>query len=88
MARDGNETLFRVLVDDIYETAESYDRDKSEMTPEVIEKVCLKLEAMDFTDMSQTIDQFIGEAIDEVKAGKPNAPEFMKANRREGGDEE
>ena len=51
-------------------TAESYDRDESELTPEVIEKVIHKIEAMDFSDMAQTIDMFIDDAIREVNESK------------------
>jgi hypothetical protein len=71
MARDRNETIYRITVEDIFSTAESYGRDESELTPEVVEKVIHKIEAMDFSDMAQTIDMFTDDAIDEVKAVQP-----------------
>ena len=64
--RDRNETIYRVLVEDIYLTCENGDRDESELTPEVVEKVIHKIEAMDFSDMAQTIEMFIKDAIDEI----------------------
>ena len=70
MPRDRNETIYRLTVEDIFLTAESYDRDESELTPEVIEKVIHKIEAMDFSDMAQTIDMFIDDAIREVNESK------------------
>lgn len=70
MPRDRNETIYRLTVEDIFLTAESYDKDESELTPEVVEKVIHKIEAMDFTDMSQTIDMFIDDAIREVNESK------------------
>ena len=70
MSRDRNETIYRLTVEDIFLTAESYDRDESELTPEVIEKVIHKIEAMDFSDMSQTIDMFTDDAIREVNESK------------------
>jgi len=68
MARDRNETIYRITVEDIYLAVENGDRDESELTPEVVEKVIHKIEAMDFSDMSQKIDMFIEDAIDEVDA--------------------
>jgi hypothetical protein len=70
MARDRNETIYRITVEDIFLTAESYGRDESELTPEVVEKVIHKIEAMDFSDMAQTIDMFTDDAINEVKAAQ------------------
>jgi hypothetical protein len=70
MARDRNETIYRITVEDIFLTAESYGRDEGELTPEVVEKVVHKIEAMDFSDMAQTIDMFTDAAIDEVKASQ------------------
>ena len=70
MPRDRNETIYRLTVEDIFLTAESYDRDESELTPAVIEKVIHKIEAMDFSDMAQTIDMFIDDAIREVNESK------------------
>jgi hypothetical protein len=70
MARDRNETIYRITVEDIFSTAESYGRDESELTPEVVEKVIHKIEAMDFSDMAQTIDMFTDAAMDEVKAAQ------------------
>jgi hypothetical protein len=67
MPRDRNETIYRLMVEDIFLTAESYGRDESELTPEVIERVIHKIEAMDFSDMAQTIDMFIDDAIQEVR---------------------
>ena len=67
MGRDRNETIYRVLVEDIYLACENGDRDESELTEEVVEKVIRKIEAMDFSDMAQTIEMFIDEAIDECK---------------------
>ena len=68
MARDRDETIYRITVEDIFSTAESYGRDEGELTPEVVERVIHKIETMDFSDMSQTIDMFTDDAIDEVKA--------------------
>lgn len=70
MARDMNETVYRITVEDIFLTAESYSRDESELTPEVVEKVIHKIEAMDFGDMATTIDLFIDDAIREVEEAK------------------
>ena len=70
MARDRNETIYRLTVEDIFLTAENYDRNESDLTPEVVEKVIHKIEAMDFGDMSQTISMFIDDAILEVNATK------------------
>ena len=63
MARDRNETIYRILVEDIYSTAESFDRDLAELTDDVVERVIRKIEAMDFSDMAETIDMFIDQAI-------------------------
>jgi len=70
MARDRNETIYRLTVEDIFLTAESYSRDESELTPEVVEKVIHKIEAMDFGDMSEAIDMMTDEAIREVEEAK------------------
>lgn len=70
MARDMNETIYRITVEDIFLTAESYDRDVSELTPEVVERVIHKIEAMDFGDMAQSIDMFTDDAIEEEKEAK------------------
>jgi len=67
MPRDRNETIYRLTVEDIFLTAESYGRDESELTPEVVERVIHKIKAMDFSDMAQTIDMFIDDAIQEVR---------------------
>jgi hypothetical protein len=67
MPRDRNETIYRLTVEDIFLTAESYGRDESELTTEVVERVIHKIEAMDFSDMAQTIDMFIDDAIQEVR---------------------
>lgn len=66
MARDRNETIYRIKVEDIFLTAESYGRDESELTDEVVEKVIHKIEAMDFGDLSQMIDQWTDDAIFEI----------------------
>ena len=68
--RDRNETIYRLTVEDIFLTAESYGRDENDLTPEVIEKVIHKIEAMDFSDMSQAIDMLTDDAIREVKESK------------------
>ena len=68
MARDRNETVYRILVDDIYSTAESYDRDVADLTDDVVERVIRKIEAMSFEDLSQTIDMFIEDAVHQSKA--------------------
>jgi hypothetical protein len=70
MPRDRNETIYRLTVEDIFLTAESYGRDESELTTEVVERVIHKIEAMDFSDMAQTIDMFIDDAIQEVNEPK------------------
>ena len=64
--RDRNETIYRITVEDIFLTAENDDREESELTPEVIEKVIHKIEAMDFGDMAETISLFIDDAIAEI----------------------
>ena len=74
MARDMNETIYRLTVEDIFLAAESESRDESELTPEVVEKVIHKIEAMDFSDMSQTIDMFTDEAIEELSRAATPAP--------------
>jgi hypothetical protein len=71
VARDRNETIYRITVEDIFLTAESFGREESELTPEVIEKVIHKIEAMDFSDMAQIIDMFTDAAIDEVENVRP-----------------
>lgn len=79
MARDRNETIYRITVEDIFLAAESFCRDEDMLTDEVIEKVVHKIEAMDFGDMGQTIDMFIDEAIEELneaeKAAAQEPPE-------------
>jgi hypothetical protein len=70
MARDRDETIYRITVEDIYLTAESYNRDESELTDEVVERVVHKVEAMDFSDLSQMIDQFTDDAIAEIAESK------------------
>ena len=67
MGRDRNETIYRILVDDIYSTAESYDRDLAELTDDVVERVIHKIEAMSFSDIAETIDMLTDEAIRECK---------------------
>ena len=47
--------------------AELAERDEAELTPEVVEKVIHKIEAMDFSDMAQTIDMFTDDAIREAR---------------------
>lgn len=61
--RDKNETIYRITVEDIYLAAESEDRQLSELTDDVIERVIHKVEAMDSSDMNETICQFISDAI-------------------------
>ena len=68
MPRDRNETLHRITVEDIYLTAESYSRDEADLTDEVIERVIHKIEAMDFSDTTDTIDIMTDEAIREERA--------------------
>lgn len=70
MARDMNETIYQIAVEDIYLTAESYGRDMSELTEQVVERVIHKIEAMDFDDLSQMIDQWTDDAIDELASAK------------------
>jgi len=70
MPRDRNETIYRLTVEDIFLTAENDGRDESELTPEVVEKVIHKIEAVDFGDMAQTIDMFTDDAIREVNESK------------------
>ena len=67
MARDRNETIYRLTVEDIFLTAESADRDLAELTDDVVERVIHKIEAMSFEDMAETIDMFIEDAISESK---------------------
>ena len=66
MPRDRGETIYRITVEDIYLTAESFDRDVA-LTDDVVERVIRKIEAMDFSDMAQTIDMFIEQAISETE---------------------
>ena len=70
MARDRNETIYRILVEDIYLTAESCDRDLSLLTDDVVERVIHKIEAMSFEDMAQAIDMFTEDAISEANVSK------------------
>lgn len=66
--RDLDEILYSLSVRDIYMVFDSFiDRDESELTDEVVEAVCLKIEAIDFEDMSETISTFIDDAIQEIK---------------------
>ena len=67
MPRDRNETIYRILVEDIYLTAESYNRGVAELTDDVVERVIHKIEAMSFEDMAETIDMLTDEAIRECK---------------------
>jgi hypothetical protein len=73
MARDRNETIHRITVEDIFLASESFCRDEDMLTDEVIEKVVHKIEAMDFGDMAQTIDMFIDEAIRELNEAEAAA---------------
>ena len=68
MARDRNQTIYRILVDDIYDVAESNDRDTADLTDDVVERVIHKIEAMSFEDLAESIDMFIDDAIRESKA--------------------
>ena len=63
MARDRNQTIYRILVDDIYDVAESNDRDTADLTDDVVERVIHKIEAMSFEDLAESIDMFIDDAI-------------------------
>lgn len=67
--RDLDEILYSLSVRDIYMVFDSFiDRDESELTDEVVEAVCLKIKAIDFQDMSETISTFIDDAILEIAA--------------------
>jgi len=64
---DMAETVYRITVQDIYEVADSMrGEDEGELTDEVVEKVKHKIEAMDFSDMADTINIMIDAAIDEL----------------------
>ena len=63
--RDINETIYRITVEDIYLAAENEELEEK-LTDEIVEKVIHKIEAMDFSDMAETIVLFIEDAIDEV----------------------
>jgi len=65
MVRERNEVIYSIAVEDIYLAAESYDRDEADLTPEVIEKVIQKIEAMDFSGLAEVIDEMIDDAIEE-----------------------
>lgn len=65
MSRDINETVYRILVSDIHDTAENYDL--GELSDEVVDKVCYKLEAMDFGNLSETIKIMIEDAKDDLE---------------------
>jgi len=67
VVRERNEVIYSIAVEDIYLAAESYDRDEADLTPEVIEKVIQKIEAMDFNDLAGIIDEMIDDAIEEEK---------------------
>lgn len=86
MPRDKDETVYRICVEDIYLTAESFGRDQSELTDDVVERVIHKIEAMDFSDMAQTIDMFTDDAIGEIKEAKSEKiVEHPWGTRRKGG---
>ncbi len=70
--RDMGETLFQITVGDIYEVWDcDPDHDEAKLTEEVVEKVCHKIEAMDFGDtLNDTITEFINDAILEVAKSK------------------
>ena len=67
MSRDRNDIIYQLTVEDIYSAADFNDIDTATITDDVVEKVCHKIAAMDFVDMSETIAKFIGEAIKECK---------------------
>ena len=67
MAHDRNKTIYRILVDDIYSTAEAYGRDLATLTDDIVERVIHKIEVMSFEDMAEAIDMFTDAAIRESK---------------------
>lgn len=74
MGRDLDETIYRLTVRDIYGVAENADlpseEEPGELSDEVVEKVIHKIEAMDFSDMADTIRLMIEDAIEEVSESK------------------
>ena len=62
MTRDMDDTIYRITVEDIYQIAEVGEQ---ELTDKIVERVIHKIEAMDFSDMADTISVMIDLAIEE-----------------------
>lgn len=70
---DLDKTIYRILVRDIYGVAENADIPEDNpgvLSDEVVEKVMYKVEAMDFSDIADTIRGFIEDALAEVESAK------------------
>ena len=65
MVRERNEVIYSIRVEDIYLSAEFFDRDESDLTPEVIEKVIQRVEALELGGLDALLDVMIQDAIEE-----------------------
>jgi hypothetical protein len=69
-----NKTIYRLTVEDIYLTAEMMEDDDTGeplvLTDDIVERVIRKVEAMDFSDMSETLRLMIEDAIEERDASQ------------------
>lgn len=66
MALDKDATIYRLTVEDIYLVAESDER-LDDLIDDIVSRVARKVEAMDFSDLSETIGEFISDAIEDKK---------------------
>ncbi len=69
-----NKTIYRLTIEDIYLTAEMMEDDDTGepliLTDNIVERVIRKVEAMDFSDMSETLRLMIEDAIEERDASQ------------------
>ena len=65
MARERNEVILSIRVESIYLSAESFGRDEVDLTPEVIEKVIQRVEALELGGLDALLDVMIQDAIEE-----------------------
>jgi len=69
-----NKTIYRLTIEDIYLTAEMMEDDDTGeplvLTDDIVERVIRKVEAMDFSDMSETLRLMIEDAIEERDASQ------------------
>lgn len=74
-----NKTIYRLTIEDIYLTAEMMEDDDTGeplvLTDDIVERVIRKVEAMDFSDMSETLRLMIEDAIEERDADAKNSGE-------------